>query len=250
MPLLIDDIQEELRREDLHNRFKKALPWLGGLVVLILIVTAGYSMHQSSHEKKLMQYEDLYGLAIQNMGKKDWENAKTQLEMVAKDCAGLRFLALSTLSKMHQDGLLQKAGSLPTAQRSQLLRHDSEILTHYPNMEFQQFLAINRLFLDAQLKKGYFGPAPVGMMAAHTSQEATPLSKDDLSNAFAVYQSSTVWNAVAIAIPIMSMTRGIDQESAMQQWVQAFRMRFGTAYTLPLYSLMGANLEAKPETKP
>ena len=243
MPLLIDDIQEELRREDLQNRFKKALPWLGGLIVLILVLTAGYSMQKSRHQKHLIRYEALYAEAVENMGKKNWGNAKNQLETIAKNCTGLRFLALSTLSKMQQDGLLKKAGSMPAAQRSDLLNHDAEILGNYANLEFRQFLGLNRLFLDAQLKKGYFGPSPLGMVSPHSTSEPQPLSKDDLSNMFALYQGSTVWSTVAMAIPIMSMSRGIEQASAMQKWVQAFGMRFGPSYTIPLYSVMG--LEAK-----
>jgi hypothetical protein len=69
--LLLDGIQEELRREDLVHKFKKSLPWIFAGIAIILVFTAGYSIKKNMHENNLIQAELMYAEALENIENKN-----------------------------------------------------------------------------------------------------------------------------------------------------------------------------------
>jgi hypothetical protein len=126
---LIDDIQEELRREDLVARFKKGLPWIFAAAVAILLAAAGYTAVKAMQEKNMVHYEALYDEVTEvirkGVRKEDQGWVKNTLETVSKECSGLRFLALMTLADMEKSRIAhcaqapvdQKVGNVQNAHR-------------------------------------------------------------------------------------------------------------------------------------
>jgi hypothetical protein len=249
MSLLIDDIQEELRREDLMQRFKKAFPWIVGLVVLILLFAASDTWVKGRREKQMVHYEFLYESAIECINNKDTVQAKTILADIAKNCKGMRFLALMTLADMEKNALLQGLSGNQATSRSDLIHVDAQLISWFADRQFHQFLSLCRLFLDAQYGQGYFGPLPLGVpksLDKVMEKLKTAPSAIELDNAMAMYRSAPEWAPLSTAIDIMKLPKGPAQQEAMRRWIELFQGLLGPNGTIPLYALMGSVAEVRP----
>ena len=249
--LRIDDIQEELRREDFFNHLKKGLPWIVGFILLILMTAAGYTLIQWQKEKTLIQYEAVYQEALEKIENKDPSRATKLLKQVAKQCSGLRFAAQMTWANIHQKNLVamvenqsKKTESHPhdsfdptvaLEERKALASCDNQVLSVFSDPEFFQFLSLCRFMLDAQQSWSYFGPSPV---AHHPNQwqdssVPVPLSQEDVSNTLNLYTDAPAWSALGMAIKIVALPKGEQQNKALKEWCKSFQS------VIPLLTLMG-----------
>ncbi len=255
MSPLIDDIQEELRREDFFNTLKKRLPWIIGAVAAILMGAAGYTLVQWRAEKNLVLYESIYEQALEKIEQKDALAAIKLLEDVAGQCPGLEFLALMTLGNMHKTMLLQMTGpqtdssSEKAAERSgntdpqkvldarkELALLDYRILSQFSDTELSQFLSLCRLMLDVQQPWSYFGPSP--LIRYHDSSKKdtvpVPLSAQDITNILNVFNTIPLWSDLSMAVSALECPKDSpEQHTALKEWIQRSKIR------IPLITLMG-----------
>lgn len=249
MSPLIDDIQEELRREDFFNALKKQFPWIVGMVVLILMAAAGYTWMQWHKEKTLVHYEAVCDKALQKIAEKDDAGAEKLLQEVAEKCPGLEFYALMTLANLHKTHLIQmtegpvKTGSqhAPDPQqtletRKKLAVCDYQLFSIFPDSQFRHFLSLCRFMLDAQQAWSYFGPSPLGNYQEEKtgSMVPVPLSDQDVSNSLNLYSDIPAWSALSMAVKVISFPKDSpEQHKALKEWIRISKSR------LPLLVAMG-----------
>jgi hypothetical protein len=247
--LIIDDIQEELRREDLMQRFKKAFPWIVSLFILILLCAAGYSWFKGRREQELVRYEHEYESALNSLSKKDVAGAKKTLEHIAKECKGLRFLALMTLADIKKNDLLLGNPRDHAIARSDLIHIDAQLCSFFPERQFHQFLSLCRLLLDAHCGIESAGPMPMAVpkgFEAILAKFKTKPSVMELDNAMSMYRATPEWAPLSMAVDIMKLSKGPAQQQAMQRWIGLFEKLLGSRGTLPLYALMGSVVDVHP----
>lgn len=256
MSPLIDDIQEELRREDFFNTLKKRLPWIIGAVAAVLMATAGYTFVQWRAEKNLVLYENLYEQALEKIEQKDDVGAEKLLQDVAKQCPGLEFLALMTLADMHKtnlidmteppaDSLSEKTEPRPSGDadpqtfldaRKKLASLDYRLLSRFSDAELSQFLSLCRLMLDAKQPWSYFGPSQL-IRYHHGSKTDTvpvPLSAQDVTNSLNVFHANPMWVPLSKAISTIEYSKGsAEQSTSLKEWIQHSNT------PMPLMTLMG-----------
>lgn len=255
MSPLIDDIQEELRREDFFNTLKKRLPWIIGAVAAILMGAAGYTLMQSRAEKNLVLYESVYEQALEKIAQKDGAAAEKLLQEVAEQCPGLEFLALMTLADMRKTMLIEMTApqmdpsSEKTVERSghadpqkvldarkNLASLDCDILSRFSDSELGQFLSLCRLMLDTQQPWSYFGPSPLIRYhdASKKDTVPVPLSAQDVTNSLNVFNTTPLWSELSMAVSALQCPKDSpEQHTALKEWGQRSKTR------IPLMTLMG-----------
>ncbi len=256
MSPLIDDIQEELRREDFFNTLKKRLPWMIGAVAAILMAAAGYTFVQWRAEKNLVVYEGVYEQALEKIAEKDELGAEKLLQDVAKQCPGLEFLAVMTLADMHKtkliemtetpaDSLSEKAESRQSSNadpqtlldaRKKLASLDFRLLSQFSDAELCQFLSLCRLMLDAKQSWSYFGPSQLIRYHEAFQKNAVPvpLSDLDVTNSLKAFHTNPLWAPLSKAISTLEFSKGsAEQSTSLKEWLQHSNS------LMPLMTLMG-----------
>ncbi len=254
MSPLIDDIQEELRREDFFNTLKKRLPWIIGAVAAVLMGAAGYTFVQWRTEQNLVLYENVYEQALEKMAQKDGAAAEKLLQKVAEHCPGLKFLALMTLADMHKTMLIQMTdphdpSSEKTATgsgtadpqkilqvRQNLASRDCDILNAFSDSELGQFLSLCRFMLDTQRPWPYFGLSPLIRYHDVSKKDTAPvpLSGQDVTNILNVLNAMPAWSDLSMAVSVLEYPKDSpEQHTALKEWIQRSKMR------IPLVTLMG-----------
>ncbi len=256
MSPLIDDIQEELRREDFFNTLKKKLPWIIGAVTATLMAAAGYTLMQWRAEKNLVLYEKVYEQALEKIAQKDGLGAEKLLQEVAQQCPGLEFLALMTLADMHKAMLIQmtshqtdsssekrESGRSGNADpqnvldaRKKLASWDYRLLSQFSDPQLGQFLSLCRLMLDTQQPWSYFGPSPLIRYHDASKKDTVPvsLSAQDVTNSLNVFNTNPLWSGLSMAISVLEFPKGSPQQTtALKEWIQRSKIR------IPLITLMG-----------
>jgi len=252
---LIDDIQEELRREDFFNTLKKRLPWFIGAVAAILMGAAGYTLMQSRAEKNLVLYESIYEQAMEKIEQKDAPAAIKLLQDVAGQCPGLEFLALMTLANIKKTMLIEmtapqtdssgekvaepSGGADPQKvldARKNLAETDWRILSRFSDSELLQFLSLCRLMLDVQQPWSYFGPSP--LIRYHDSSKKdtvpVPLSAQDITNTLNVFNTIPLWSDLSMAVSALEYPKDSpEQHTVLKEWTQRSKIR------IPLMTLLG-----------
>jgi len=251
---LIDDIQEELRREDFFNTLKKRLPWIIGAIAVVLVGAAGYTLMQWRAEKNLVLYESVYEQALEKMAQRDDLGAEKLLQEVVEHCPGLEFLALMTLADMHKTKLIQTTSPQDQSSektgngsdmdeprkildvRKNLASLDCEILSRFSDSELGQFLSLCRFMLDAQQPWSYFGPSPLIRYHDASKKDITPvpLSPQDVTNSLNVLNTIPVWSDLGMAVRVLEHSKDSpEQRTALKEWIQHSKTR------IPLMTLMG-----------
>ncbi len=142
MAKVIDDISEEIRREDLFNKAKKALPFVGGLCILILIGSAFYAWRNHAYEKQLARDEKIYQQALVHIETKEFDKAQSLLDSLTTS-PGLHFLARMQKARIEKTDFLLTGSKKALGAFTQTFR---SIEKEYTSLPVQNFLTLSQAF--------------------------------------------------------------------------------------------------------
>jgi hypothetical protein len=228
VPPLLDDIQEELKREDRIRLFKKWLPAIMGAALLVLGAAGVYSWHRRTQETTRVRYENYYTQATEALTKGQKDKARAMMTHLVKEAPALRLLALSQLARMdiqqcapsallvrhaqgvadqenrqeegrQEEGRQEEGGSKIASSRSMLARHHQLAMTLTPSKAYREWIGLMSMMVDAVTSQPFYGPqplvtVPLSLDAWASSQPSSlpkSLSKADLTNLQGVYDTET-----------------------------------------------------------
>jgi len=145
MPPVIDEIQEELKQEDLIRRFYTFLPVLVSVILAVLIGTGIYTWIQSSREKQLFRDEHAYAKAIGHLDRGAFPEAKRLLSHLEKNSEAFAFLARL---KKAQIQLMDVLMTHSNASLSRLDQHLQELTQSYHMPSMGNFFTMAMGFLS------------------------------------------------------------------------------------------------------
>ncbi len=103
---VFNEVDEELRREQLNRVFRKFLPWIITIMVVIVGGVAGYELWTNWDEQRKAAASESYDQASQLLVEKKWDEARTAFEeFAAKAPAGY-----AALSKMQAAAAAMNGG--------------------------------------------------------------------------------------------------------------------------------------------
>lgn len=136
---MIDEIQDELRREDWLLKLKKSIPWIALLFVCVLMGTGGWIWYQARQERLLVQDEVVYQKALDLIQEKRYQEARDLLVRLEK--SPLHFLALCHRAQCDNQLFLQK----PSPDTfGALEKNDQKMLALYPSSPLRNLLMCAR----------------------------------------------------------------------------------------------------------
>lgn len=226
-PPLLDEIHEELKREDRIRRLKQWLPGMVAIALITLGAAAGYSWHHHNQEKWRVRHERYYAQAITSMNKGESDKARAMLRQLVSESPALRMLALSTLAKMDMKICLDKnkaPSSTITQARTMLAQTMHLAISSTTSKAYREWVAFMGLMLDAATNRPYRGPVTIAStpLSIESWQKTPkdnvypPLSKADILNVKGVYEGrewSRSWRTLDMIRHLSS-----DTKNAVDAW--------------------------------
>ena len=139
MVKMVDDISEELRREDFFNKVKKALPFAGSLCVLVLIGSAFYAWRTHAQEKQLERDEQTYQQALLHIEKSEFDRAQSLLDAL-RSSRGMQFLARMEKAKIEKRDFVLTGSKKALSKIGEI---DRELEKDYSSLALQNFLTMS-----------------------------------------------------------------------------------------------------------
>ena len=112
MSKMMDEIYEEIQREDLFRKGKKYLPFILVSIFMILGGAIGYTWLENRRERELILDEKIYQEALLRLEKKELSRADSLLDSLCQPrgrwgrCSSMKGLALLQKIKVHQADFL------------------------------------------------------------------------------------------------------------------------------------------------
>lgn len=197
MVKIVDEISAELQQEDFFNKVKKALPFIGGLCVLILIGSAVYAWRMHAQEKQLERDEQTYHQALLHIEKSEFNQAHRLLDTL-QSSKGMKFLARMEKAKIEKRDFVL-TGSKKAL--SQLGAIDQQLKKEHSSLALQNFLTMSQAFLSSSnhpdLKKkidSFLSPTNPWYLVALSWKALNTYAvgnKKDIAPAFALWSNET-----------------------------------------------------------
>lgn len=108
---VFEEVEEQLRSERLTSMFRKALPWIIGGTVALLVIAGGYWGWDAYNRSTADKASQLYDQGLEALAQQDEAKAFSLFDQVGRSGpAGYR-----TLAKMNQAGMRLQAGAVDEA---------------------------------------------------------------------------------------------------------------------------------------
>lgn len=182
MVKVVDEIYEEIKREDFFNRLKKFLPFIGLGIVAILTAAGVYSWYIHHKDTVLQRQEQLYVQALENMSKGYLDQASRQLDELVRSSSDLRSLAM-----MQKAVIDQERFSLAGQDKKELERTRecyNALLSSHPSIPLKNFMLAVKVMADPSLQSAF----PGGNLA--TSVDSPWHSVELMGKALEAYRTS------------------------------------------------------------
>lgn len=144
MTKLIDEIQEEIKREDFFNKLRKYLPLLVAAAISVVSAAGIYTWWRHSYENQLFLDESLYNHGVESLANADFPKARKIFDKLIANSKALRFVSFLQKNRCEQASYL-----LTNSQKAFLeVKQNYQNLTkEYHSVPLENFLTTSLAFL-------------------------------------------------------------------------------------------------------
>jgi hypothetical protein len=195
MVKIVDEISQELKREDFFNKVRQALPFIGGACILVLLGSAFYAWRAHAKEKQLERDERTYEQALVHIEKNEFDQAQPLLDTLCSS-RGMGVLARMDKARIEKKDFLLTGSKKALSTIDILYRH---LEKEYISLSLQGFLTLSQAFLsssknpDLEKKISAFlsqnNPWYPLALSWKTLNTYTNGNKKDIAPAFALWSS-------------------------------------------------------------
>jgi type II secretory pathway pseudopilin PulG len=178
---IVDEIYEEIKREDFFNRLRKFLPLIALGILSILSAAGIYSWYVHHQDKVLRKQEESYAKALENIKTGYLDQASDQLSGLVKKSSALRQLAM-----MQQAVIAQEEFKLTGQDKSREKAREcyEKLLSLGPSIPLKNFF----LALKALSESSFQSAFPEGALTV--SSDSPWYSIDLMNKALQAYAQS------------------------------------------------------------
>jgi hypothetical protein len=145
MVKVVDEISQELKREDFFNKVRQALPFVGGACILVLLGSAVYAWRAHAKEKQLERDERTYAQALVHIEKNEFGQAHSLLDTLCSS-RGMGFLARMEKARIEKKDFLLTGSKKALSSIDTLYRH---LEKEYISLSLEGFLTLSQAFLSS-----------------------------------------------------------------------------------------------------